>query len=134
MRPALIALFGLAVLVAAPLASAEKSAKGEPKPVMVAPVLMPRTDAALVIRARIIRELPRAADAADRKTLTRVAAALRAGKFDGGRAHFAKWAKQATGRLSGDDIVLASLWVSREGGVGSNQELADAADRVRFAD
>jgi hypothetical protein len=133
MRPALIALFGLAVLVSAPLASADKS-KPEPRALVLAPVLSPRTDAALVIRARIIRELPRAADAGDRKTLTRVAAAIRSGKFDGGRAHFAKWAKHATGRLSNDDIVIASLWVTREAGVGSNQELAAAADHVRFAD
>lgn len=129
MRPALIALFGLAVLVSAPLASAEK-AKAE----AVSPVLTPRTDAALVIRARIIRDLPRTAEAADRKKLTRVAALIRAGKFDAGRAQFARWVKLASGRMSSDDIVIASLWVTREAGVGGNQELADAADRVRFAD
>jgi hypothetical protein len=124
-------LFGLAVIVSAPLASADK-AKTKTPTTTVTPAMSPRGDAALVLRARTVRELPTAIDAADRKTLVHVTTSLRLGKHAAGRAEFARWAKQQSSRLSADDTVLASLWVARESGVGSMQELADAADRVRF--
>lgn len=124
---------GLALgLFAVPSAHAEKAKK--PKVSAEAPVLSPRADAALVLRADRVKDLPTALDAADRKALTSAAALLRADKHDAARATVERWAAKANGRVSQDDAIFATLWVARTGGVSRLPEMVEIADRVRFAD
>lgn len=129
MRRTLAAMITLGVLACAPLASAEKT-----KLVTTSPVFSARGDAALVLRASRVRELPRTLGAGDRKLLVATAATLRAGRLDAARRAFAHWAKRASRRVPHEDTILAALWVVREGAVADRPELVEAADRVRFHD
>jgi hypothetical protein len=135
MRRSVIALVGLAVLLSAPLARAEKAAKPAKRALVSrSPVFSPRADAALILRASVVKDLPRALGPADKRAVAGVAASLRAGRHAAARSSFERWAKHAPKRISGDDIILAALWASREGALGSLANLVDAASRVRFFD
>lgn len=124
-----------ASFVFVPAAHAEKGAKGKkPKAALVAPVLSPRADAALLLRADRVKSLPSTLDASDRKALSAAAALLRLDNHDGARATVERWVAKAGGRVSQDDAIFATLWVAREGGASRLPAMVDLADRVRFAD
>lgn len=130
-----VASVAASAFVFVPVAHAEKGAKGKkPKTTLVAPVLSPRADAALVLRADRVKTLPSTLDASDRKALSAAAALLRLDNHDGARTAVERWAAKAGGRISQDDAIFATLWVAREGGVSRLPAMVDVADRVRFAD
>ncbi len=118
-------------LVAGP-ASAEKAKK--PRAALEAPVLSPRADAALMLRADRVRDLPRGLEAADKKALASAASLLRGDRHEAARVAIERWASKVNGRVSQDDAIFATLWVAREGGVSRLPEMLELADRVRFAD
>jgi len=116
------------------VASRDKKRRTQDRAPMIAPVLSSRADAALFLRAQRVKDLPRSIDAEGRRALRAAAASLAAGQLDAARNQVAKWSRPATTRISHDDVILAALWVVREGAVTRHAEIVDAADRVRFAD
>lgn len=131
------------VIVAALLASSLAAAAPPSKPArpankskvaQPAPLPSSKSDAAVAGRALLVKELPKGISALDRRALESVVAELRADRLEAAVAQFHAWAAGSPKPLLREDAVNTALWVFREGVLARSEELANAADRVRFFD
>jgi len=98
------------------------------------PLPTSRADAALAGRALLVKELPKGIATGDRRALDAAVAELRADRLEASVAQFRGWAAASPKPLRREEAVSTALWVFREGVLARNEELASAADRVRFLD
>ena len=127
-----LASLSTSLAVAAPpskVAKPHKSKVAQPDPLPPT-----KADAAVAGRALLVKELPKAVGPMDRRALEGVAGELRADRLETAVAQFHGWAAASPKQLLRDDAVNAALWVFREGVLSRSEELAAAADRVRFFD
>ncbi len=129
--PAVIA----AALVSSSLAAAPPQSKPAKSKVAHAdPLPTSKADPAVAGRALLVKELPKGIGPADRRALDTVVAELRADHLETSVSLFRAWTSGAPTALLRDDAVSTAHWVFREGVLARNEELASAADRVRFFD
>jgi hypothetical protein len=119
--------------VAAPPAKRPKAAT-KSKVAQPDPLPTSKADAAVAGRALLVKELPKGITPADRRALDAVVAELRADHLEASVALFHGWAAGSPKPLLREEAVSTALWVFREGVLSRNEELASAADRVRFLD
>jgi len=93
-----------------------------------------KADGAVAGRALLVKELPKGIGAIDRRALDAAVAELRADRLESGVALFHAWTAGAPKPLLREDAVNTAFWVFREGILSRHDELAAAADRVRFFD
>ena len=108
-------------------ASKSKASQHDPLPTS-------KADAAIAGRALLTKELPKGLGSLDRRALDAVVAELRADRFESSVARYRAWGASSPKALLRDEAVNTALWVFREGVLSRNEELASAADRVRFLD
>lgn len=100
----------------------------------VDPLPATKADVSFVGRAVLARELPKSVSAADRTKLDAIVAELRADRLEAAVGQYRAWADGSVRSFTRDDAAQIGLWVFREGILSRNDELASAADRVRFFD
>jgi len=114
------------------------NAVGAPSPaakskVENAPLPSAPADVTLVGKALHAKELPKAITAADRAKLDAAVAELKQDRFEAGASIFRTWATTgAPKQITHEDAMLTAFWVFREGILTKHEELATAADRLRF--
>lgn len=133
---ATVIVAGLLASSLAAAAPSSKPARPANKSKVAQPVPLPssKADAAVAGRALLVKELPKGISALDRRALDSVVAELRADRLEAAVAQFHAWAAASAKPLLRDDAVSTALWVFREGVLAQSEELANAADRVRFYD
>jgi hypothetical protein len=130
----------LATLVAAFLVTGSALAAPPSKPpakskvAHVDPLPTTKADVSVVGRAVLAHDLPKTINAAEHARLDAVVAELKADRVESGVAHYRAWADGSVKPFTRDEAAQVGLWVFREGILSRNEELANAADRVRFFD